>query len=176
MKDRLSTFLKQYGSHVLCILTFLVISASFLSKIYDGYAVRQGDIVNFIGMSREALDHRILEESLPAWTGAMFSGMPTTQISHGSSGWNIAKSVQKLGGKALQSSGVWVFFMAMLSAYLMAIALGASPIVALLCGIGFGLSSFEVLYYSAGHNTKVCLLYTSPSPRDRTRSRMPSSA
>ena len=24
--------------------------------------------------------------------------------------------------------------------------------------------------------TKVCLLYTSPSPRDRTRSRMPSSA
>ena len=25
-------------------------------------------------------------------------------------------------------------------------------------------------------NTKTCLLYTSPSPRDRTRSRMPSSA
>ena len=25
-------------------------------------------------------------------------------------------------------------------------------------------------------NNKVCLLYTSPSPRDRTRSRMPSSA
>ena len=25
-------------------------------------------------------------------------------------------------------------------------------------------------------NTEVCLLYTSPSPRDRTRSRMPSSA
>ena len=27
-----------------------------------------------------------------------------------------------------------------------------------------------------GNNSKVCLLYTSPSPRDRTRSRMPSSA
>ena len=26
------------------------------------------------------------------------------------------------------------------------------------------------------NNLKVCLLYTSPSPRDRTRSRMPSSA
>ena len=26
------------------------------------------------------------------------------------------------------------------------------------------------------HLAKVCLLYTSPSPRDRTRSRMPSSA
>ena len=27
-----------------------------------------------------------------------------------------------------------------------------------------------------GQNTQGCLLYTSPSPRDRTRSRMPSSA
>ncbi|WDT36643.1 hypothetical protein PVA38_09915 [Streptococcus pneumoniae D39] len=33
----------------------------------------------------------------------------------------------------------------------------------------FFLSKFFTLYYS-------CLLYTSPSPRDRTRSRMPSSA
>ena len=30
-------------------------------------------------------------------------------------------------------------------------------------------------YYSVDHNSD-CLLYTSPSPRDRTRSRMPSSA
>ena len=27
-----------------------------------------------------------------------------------------------------------------------------------------------------GRKFKICLLYTSPSPRDRTRSRMPSSA
>ena len=29
---------------------------------------------------------------------------------------------------------------------------------------------------SLGSQGKICLLYTSPSPRDRTRSRMPSSA
>ena len=29
---------------------------------------------------------------------------------------------------------------------------------------------------AAGQSTTACLLYTSPSPRDRTRSRMPSSA
>ena len=32
------------------------------------------------------------------------------------------------------------------------------------------------LDYNAYINTYICLLYTSPSPRDRTRSRMPSSA
>ena len=31
------------------------------------------------------------------------------------------------------------------------------------------------IYFDLDHN-KNCLLYTSPSPRDRTRSRMPSSA
>ena len=31
-------------------------------------------------------------------------------------------------------------------------------------------------YYLAQSLSRVCLLYTSPSPRDRTRSRMPSSA
>ena len=32
------------------------------------------------------------------------------------------------------------------------------------------------LYWSSAQQANVCLLYTSPSPRDRTRSRMPSSA
>ena len=31
-------------------------------------------------------------------------------------------------------------------------------------------------YHLMAENTETCLLYTSPSPRDRTRSRMPSSA
>ena len=35
-----------------------------------------------------------------------------------------------------------------------------------------GIAGFE----NAGKSLYTCLLYTSPSPRDRTRSRMPSSA
>ena len=35
-------------------------------------------------------------------------------------------------------------------------------------------SSFEASY--GGSEANICLLYTSPSPRDRTRARMPSSA
>ena len=37
-------------------------------------------------------------------------------------------------------------------------------------------ASFPITYNINGIPTYVCLLYTSPSPRDRTRSRMPSSA
>ena len=43
----------------------------------------------------------------------------------------------------------------------------------LLC---LGLNYYEHRDEAQAHRTKTCLLYTSPSPRDRTRSRMPSSA
>ena len=45
-----------------------------------------------------------------------------------------------------------------------------------------GVQFLQELYQSrdiwkqTSYNTRGCLLYTSPSPRDRTRSRMPSSA
>ena len=34
----------------------------------------------------------------------------------------------------------------------------------------------EIILTTLEHHANICLLYTSPSPRDRTRSRMPSSA
>ena len=36
--------------------------------------------------------------------------------------------------------------------------------------------AYNTYYTAFNANMAVCLLYTSPSPRDRTRSRMPSSA
>ena len=63
-----------------------------------------------------------------------------------------------------------------------------SLLVALLAGIGFGATAVQaqervyvidqrdVVALSGFGLCWRCLLYTSPSPRDRTRSRMPSSA
>ena len=40
----------------------------------------------------------------------------------------------------------------------------------------FDKTRFEINSFFNSPNSRTCLLYTSPSPRDRTRSRMPSSA
>ena len=51
---------------------------------------------------------------------------------------------------------------------------GSSVIAFTLKNLGYGYGNSEILTVPVGGYT--CLLYTSPSPRDRTRSRMPSSA
>ena len=43
-------------------------------------------------------------------------------------------------------------------------------------GIVFVLTHILLFWYTYKYRKQSCLLYTSPSPRDRTRSRMPSSA
>ena len=64
---------------------------------------------------------------------------------------------------------------------------GAIPFFVVLVGmlIIYKADFFKMLFTSGHHGiiyiltfsiTNICLLYTSPSPRDRTRSRMPSSA
>ena len=50
------------------------------------------------------------------------------------------------------------------------------PILEPSAGDGALARQVHALAFSVHHDYKTCLLYTSPSPRDRTRSRMPSSA
>jgi len=56
----------------------------------------------------------------------------------------------------------------------------ASVVVALLVACGLATAGEHTVTLQQGQEvygqTYTCLLYTSPSPRDRTRSRMPSSA
>ena len=155
MKERLLSFVQINGRHLVSLVLFFLVSAVLMKKSYEGYSVRQGDITNYIGMSQEIRDHRILWDETPGWTGAMFSGMPTVQISPEASSLNIGRQIRFRLSQLFQSSAVSLFFISMIMAYLLALAAGASPWVALLCGLGFGLSSLQLLYYSAGHNSKV---------------------
>ena len=46
----------------------------------------------------------------------------------------------------------------------------------LICMVGFNIFTAAPVYYAKDIVDGICLLYTSPSPRDRQKSRMPSSA
>ena len=53
---------------------------------------------------------------------------------------------------------------------------GRIPLSTFRADIDYALVEAQTTYCKLGIKVWICLLYTSPSPRDRTRSRMPSSA
>lgn len=141
--------------HYLAFAVFCTLASMLLSKSFDGYMVRQGDTKNWLGMSKEVHDAMVLFEEKPAWTNSMFGGMPAVQISHQKTMLDVTGQVKNAFNALTGSSGIAAFVLAMVGGYILALALGASPWIALLCGAGMGLSTFEVLYFSAGHNAKV---------------------
>ena len=86
--------------------------------------------------------------------------MPTTHISPAKLSFDVVRQSKRVINSFVGYNGISVFWLAMIGGYILALALGASPWIALICGVGMGLSSFEVLYFSAGHNTKVQAMRT----------------
>jgi hypothetical protein len=73
--------LKQIGIYAGIILLFAGIAYSFAPQVLQGKIVDQSDIAGWKGMAQEASVHNKANSEDPtAWTGSMFSGMPTTAI------------------------------------------------------------------------------------------------
>ncbi len=122
--------------------------------------LKQGDIQNNIGMSKEARDIQKREGDIPHWTDSMFGGMPTIQITGTDIG--TAPKWTWLGIRKMMPIEVGTLLVAMISAYVLGLCLGLSPWLSLVLGLGFGLSSLNVLYLAAGHATKVRAIATMP--------------
>lgn len=148
--------------HLLVLLVLFMASTVLMSPVvFEGKALSQGDIKTNIGMSKEARDVQRRDGELPQWTNSMFGGMPTIQIT--GSDINTAPRAMWKAMRALIPIEVGTLFVAMVSAYVLGLCLGMSHWLAMLLGIGFGLSSLNILYLTAGHATKVRAIATMPA-------------
>lgn len=139
--------------HAVALVVFTLVSSVFFSPAYDGYDLRQGDIAQFKGMSKEIVDYRDLYGEEPLWTSSMFSGMPAYQISVIQSR-NVPQLIQ-LSFRKLFPGPVGMLVLAMLSFYVLGLCLRVNPWLAMVVAVGFGLSTVHILYLGAGHVSKV---------------------
>jgi hypothetical protein len=155
------SFLPAALPHLIAVaVMFFAASMLFSPSVFDGKHLNQGDITNNVGMSKEARDLQRKDGEIPQWTDSMFGGMPTTQIT-GTDIGTAPKFIWLAIRKAMPME-VGTVLMAMISAYVLGLCLGLSPWLALILGLGFGLSSLNVLYLAAGHATKVRAIATMP--------------
>ena len=135
------------------VAAFLVLSYAFVPELLSGKIVNQSDISGWQGMSHEKLQWDKAHPDKPAaWTGAMFSGMPTASIQSSTKGdWTQPVYNLLLTGKRPAT----YLFISLLGAFLMMLAFGIHPLIAAGGAIAVTFCSYNIQIIQVGHNTKM---------------------
>ncbi len=150
---------KTLTPYLLPIVVIILANMLYFSPQFQGKVVRQGDIIQHIGMSKEATDYREKTGEEALWTNSMFGGMPTYQISARQQN-NLLQYVEKAGQLFIpRPTGYFIF--GMIGFYLLLLLLKVNPWLSLLGALLFGFSTNNFILFEAGHNSKVMAIMTS---------------
>jgi len=157
MINKEQSLLKTILPHIVAIIAFLAITLVYFNPMLDGKVLRQHDVTQYQGGSKEIRDYYYDEGKSSAWTGSMFSGMPTYQIGVMGGGTDFLNYVEK-PFKALGNNTAGPVFAGMIMAYILFVLMGFSPVVSALGAIAYSFSSYNFVILEAGHVTKAWAL------------------
>ena len=121
----------------------------------------QGDVTNFLGMSKEIQDFRAKSGEEALWTNSMFGGMPAYQISVKYKN-NLISYVDRVFRLGLPRPADYVFLYFMGFFFLLVI-MGVNPWLAIVGGLAYGFSTYFFIILEAGHNSKAhAIAYMAP--------------
>ncbi|MBR4136543.1 MAG: hypothetical protein IKU03_09100 [Bacteroidales bacterium] len=147
--------LKKSLIHCGIILFFFLIAAIYMSPVFDGKIIQQGDILKSQAMSKEQVDFHDKTGEYTSWTSSMFSGMPSYQIytSPQKTVLNPIRSLLIMRPLGWERN-IAMIFLYLIGFYVCLLALGCNPWLSLLGALAFGLGSYNIIIIEAGHVTK----------------------
>ncbi|MEM8890037.1 MAG: YfhO family protein [Bacteroidota bacterium] len=144
------------------LLFYFIVVGYFKPIVFDGQVVRQHDIINYQGMAKETIDHRIQTGEEALWTTRLFSGMPTYQTSTRYTGnifYLLDKYVFRFG---LPRPANYVFI-TFAGFYLLLLVCGLNPWLSALGAAAYSLSSYFFIIHGPGHTSKAnAIAYMAP--------------
>ncbi|MDI9356858.1 MAG: YfhO family protein [Chitinophagaceae bacterium] len=142
--------------HTIAILIFYVLTLIFFREtLFNEKQINQHDIQQYRNSARELNEFNankpLSEQSL--WTNSMFSGMPSYLISIK---WynDIVMALYEYYGMGL-SHPVRIFIFSLLSFYILLLSFKIRPYIAIIGAIGFTFSSYNVIGFFGGHNSRI---------------------
>ena len=150
---------KKIWIHAGIIAALFAVACIYLSPALSGKQIRQGDIQKSEAMSYKQREVEKQTGTIPNWAESMFSGMPGYQISvePQQSVFQPVRNALILRPLGLERN-IGVLFLYLLGFYVAMLAFGASPWLALIGALGFGLGSYNIIIIEAGHITKAWAL------------------
>ena len=147
--------MKDYLTHLVCVLILTLISVTYFYPVLSNKSIQQSDISQFLGMSKQIVDHRENFNEEPYWLDNAFLGMPSYQVSAKYPFdllYYIDQAIRFLPRPADY------LFLYLLSFYFLIISLNINYRYALFGAIAFGFSTYLIIILGVGHNTKALAL------------------
>lgn len=135
------------------VVGLLILSYAYVPQVLSGKIVNQSDISGWQGMSHEMMSWNAAHpDDQTAWTESMFGGMPTATIHAPTKGdWTQSIYDFLLTGRRPAT----YLFISLLGAWLLMLALGIHPLVAVGGAIAVTFCSYNFQIIQVGHNTKM---------------------
>ena len=137
--------------YAITIVIFVIASLLYFNPVLSGKKIKQSDITQFIGMSKQVNDYRAKNNEEPYWLSNAFSGMPAYQVSAYYPN-DFVRYIDK-GLRFLPRPADYLFLY-FLSFFILLTALKVDWKLAILGSLSFGFSTYLIIIFGAGHNAK----------------------
>ncbi|MCS3799405.1 YfhO family protein [Niastella sp. OAS944] len=156
------TLWQQVMPHLISVAIFLVVALIFCKPALESDSVmKQGDIVNWQGMSHQSFEYKEKHGRFPLWITNMYGGMPGYQVAMDGPP-NPLGYVDRVFQLGLPKP-INIFFLACISFYFLCMVLRVRPWVAVIGGLAFAYSSTFPQFITAGHDTQMLALAYTPA-------------
>ena len=147
--------MKNILTHLISIVFLAIISVAYFYPVLSGKSIQQSDISQFMGMSKQIVDHREKYNEDPYWLDNAFLGMPSYQVSA-----KYPYDMLTLIDQAIRflPRPADYLFLYLLSFYFLIVSLNINYKYALLGALAFGFSTYLIIILGVGHNTKALAL------------------
>ena len=144
---------------ILIIFSFCVISLIYFNPLLSGKKIKQSDIDQFSGMSRQIVEHRNNFDEEPYWLDNAFLGMPTYQVAV-KYPFDVLDKVDKII-RFLPRPADYLFVY-LLSFFLLLKSMKVRSDYAFFGSIAFAISTYLIIILGVGHNTKALAIGYTP--------------
>lgn len=151
---------KSYLPYIVAFLLFVIVPALYFAPQFEGKDIRKFDSVQANGMYSAVLEHIDKYDEHPNWIANAFGGMPSYPI-HLESTPDLVKSSSHL--LYFMGEPAAYYFVLMAGFFLMLLCFGVNPWIAIIGSLAYGLSTYFIIIFEAGHIMKiVALSYVAP--------------
>lgn len=139
--------------HLVAIFVFVIVAVVYCKPTLQGKVLQQGDLAQWVGMSKDQQNYMDSFGHAPLWTNGMFSGMPGYVILGYSNNY-VAPYFIKAISLGLPSP-IDFFFIACICFYFLSQVFKVNPWVGMIGALMYAYATYNPIIISVGHITKM---------------------